>query len=134
MTTRRFVFGFLAAVAFLLLFTTESVAQFSSQPPLSPWLSLNNYNRGGVLPNYLEFVRPQQQAIQQFQSQQRQIQSQGAQQQQMQGDMDKILQQPRKTVNFGAQRPSAYNEYLHYYQGIPRRPVPYFSGTGGARR
>lgn len=123
-TLRHFIFrGLLIATAVsasVFWFAEQAAAQY--RPPLSPWLSLFNDNRGGVLSNYHTFVLPRQQIIQEFQTQERQIQSQAAQQQQLQGEVDKVLIQPRKTQSLGGNRAAGFGQHLHYYQGIPVRP------------
>lgn len=116
-------------------YAVEAGAQSSLPPPISPWISMFNYNRGGALSNYHTFVVPQQRAAQEFQAQERQIQAQGARQQQLQGEVDKVLNQPRKTINFGSRQPSGYGQYMHYYQnGVMRSPVPNFTPAATGRR
>lgn len=117
----------------IITFLTVGSASAQYQPTISPWLQMFNNNRGGALSNYHTFVRPQQMAIQEFQTQERQIRSQAAQQQQLQGEMDKILTTPRKTQSIGGNRAAGYGQHLHYYQGIPSRNHTNY-GYGAARR
>lgn len=134
---RRALAFLLVGVAFASVSISEASAQ--TQPPISPWLSMFNYNRGNPLSNYHTYVVPQQQAIQTFQTQERQIQTQGrqiqaqaAQQRSLQGEVDGVLGPPRKVGSIGGARGPGYRQYLHYYQGLPQGGVPSFSN--GQRR
>lgn len=146
MNTRRFDtlrnswFGVLGCVVVVLLLETVFAARCEAQAPLSPalspWLSLFNNNRGGVLDNYHAFVLPQQRAIQEFNTQRQQLQQQGSQiqmqgmrQRELLGELDKTLDAPRKTQSLGGANPAGYQQYLHYYQGLPARGVPYYNNT-----
>lgn len=112
---------------------TAPAANAQYQPSISPWLQMFNNNRGGALSNYHTFVRPQQMAIQEFQSQDRQLRSQASQQQQLQGEVDKIMNAPRKSQGIG-NRAAGYGQHLHYYQGIPARSHTNYGYGAGRRR
>lgn len=127
----KIIRSLLIVLAMTVLMTPSASAQY--QPTISPWLSMFNNNRGGALSNYHTFVKPQQMAIQEFQTQERQIRSQAAQQQQLQGEVDKILTAPRKSQSIGGMHTSGYGQHLHYYQGIPGRNHTNY-GYGAARR
>ncbi|MDR0705021.1 MAG: hypothetical protein LBF88_08535 [Planctomycetaceae bacterium] len=114
-----------------------------SSPALSPWLSLFNNNRGGVLDNYNEFVKPKQDMLRALQDQGNQLRQQGIRQQTMQGSMnqllndgstDRILAEPRQTKSIGGMNGAGFRQYLHYYQGgVQQGGVPNFSQPGRRR-
>lgn len=117
----------------------EASGQYSAQsaPTLSPWLSMFNNNRGGVLSNYHEFVRPRQEMYQAYQQQQQQLNRQNTQQRALQGEMnqllndgstDRILAEPRQTKSIGGMQGAGFRQYLHYYQGgMPQGGVPQYA-------
>lgn len=113
------------------MFQSEVKAQLP--PPISPWLNMFNNNRGNPLSNYHTYVRPEQQIIREFQSQEKQIRQQASQQQQLSGEMDKVLDMPRKKPSMGSSRGAGFGQHMHYYQNIPARPVPQFSTPGRCR-
>jgi hypothetical protein len=110
---------------------------------LSPWLSLFNNNRGGVLDNYNEFVKPKQDMLRTLQDQGNQLRQQGMRQQTMQGSMnqllndgstDRILAEPRQIKSIGGMNGAGFRQYLHYYQGgVQQGGVPNFSQPGRRR-
>ena len=105
--------------------TTESVSAQQARPPISPWLSLFNENRGGILDNYHTFVAPQLQMQQEFAQQGRQLQQQQAQQRDLQGQIDKVLNPPKKRPSYSSSNGAGYRQYLHYYSGLPQGGPPY---------
>ena len=132
-----FVIGFLFIVAAFSLYAEKVSAQATAQPALSPWLSMFNNNRGGVLSNYHEFVKPRQDMYQAYQNQQQQIRRQDVQQRTIQTEMkqllndgstDRILNEPRRTKSIGGMQGAGFRQYQHYYQGgMPRGGVPQFA-------
>lgn len=130
-TFRNIVLSGFALASTLFFFNVPVQAQSQLPPPISPWLSMFNYNRGNALSNYHTYVVPQQQAQKAYQSQQTQIRKQAAQQQVVQGEVEKILNQPRKVGSGASRSAGGYGQYLHYYQGgVSSRPVPQFSSPG----
>ncbi len=126
----------LVCLLFCAAFVTVSASSVSAQtqPPISPLLSMFNYNRGGAQSNYHAFVVPQQKAIQTFQAQERQIQSQGrqiqaqsAQQRSLQDEVGGVLNAPRQVGSIGGAKGAGYRQYLHYYQGLPQGGVPSYA-------
>ncbi|MDR2754367.1 MAG: hypothetical protein LBC20_01550 [Planctomycetaceae bacterium] len=115
-----------------------------SSPALSPWLSLFNDNRSGILDNYNEFVKPKQEMLRSLQDQGSQLRQQEMRQQTMQGAMnqllndgttDRILAEPRQTKSIGGMNGAGFRQYLHYYQGgVQHGGVPNFSQPGQRRR
>lgn len=127
----RILLRTLCFVAALFFFHSTVSAQLP--PPISPWLSMFNNNRG-PLGNYHTYVMPQQQAQQQAQQQQAQIRTQGTQQQMLQGEVDQVLNQP-KTAGSKSRAVAGYGQYSHYYKaGVAARPVPQFTNPGQRRR
>ncbi|MDR0337914.1 MAG: hypothetical protein LBI18_12570 [Planctomycetaceae bacterium] len=137
-------------VTFILLCVTVWVSVHSgniygqSSPALSPWLSLFNNNRGGVLDNYNEFVKPKQDMFRALQDQGTQLRQQDIRQRTMQSSMnqllndgttDRILSEPRQTRSIGGMNGAGFRQYLHYYQGgVQQGGVPNFSQPGSGRR
>jgi len=115
---RLFGFCLLAVV----LMTQEASAQ---SPPLSPWLSLFNDNRGNILDNYHTFVAPQIQMQKDFAQQEQQIQRQQAGQKSLESQLDKALNAPKKRASFAPGNGAGYRQYLHYYKGLPQGGPPY---------
>ena len=112
----RFV-GLLGLCVVAVVASTESAsAQYS--PPLSPWLSMYNQNRGGILDNYHTFVMPQFEAQKEFAQQQ-------SQQKDMQRQIDQILNPPKKRPSFTSSGGAGYRQHLHYYRGLPQGGPPY---------
>lgn len=126
-----FLFVPFAVLSLGLLLQVEARAQLP--PPISPWLNMFNNNRGNPLSNYHTYVRPEQQIIKEFQSQERQIRQQATQQQQLTGDVDKVLNMPRKKPSMGSARGAGFGQHMHYYQNLPARAVPQFSTPGRCR-
>ncbi|MDR2440957.1 MAG: hypothetical protein LBE12_16480 [Planctomycetaceae bacterium] len=112
-------------------------------PALSPWLSLFNNNRSGVLDNYNEFVKPKQDILRSMQNQGNQLRLQESRQQTMQGAMNqllndgstsRVLAEPRQTKSIGGMNGAGFRQYLHYYQGgVQHGGVPNFSQPGRRR-
>ncbi|MGL4594278.1 MAG: hypothetical protein ACRCUY_06070 [Thermoguttaceae bacterium] len=117
-------------------------------PALSPWLQLNNFNPGGLLDNYHTFVQPLQQSQSNFQQQNQQLQQLEYQARQSQAPSSQLLQggagfggvgsetllnAPRKSQSIGGAKGAGFNQYLHYYQGLPQGGVPKY-GFSGRRR
>lgn len=135
---KNILFGFLGLAVFCLVGVSEVSAQSAqSNPALSPWLSMFNNNRGGVLSNYHEYVKPRQEMYKAYQEQQQQLNRQGGQQRQLQGEMNqllndgstnRILNEPRRVKSIGGMQGAGYRQYLHYYQGgLPQGGVPQFA-------
>jgi hypothetical protein len=132
---------FLFAAALFSIYAANVSGQ--SSPALSPWLSLFNNNRGGVLDNYNEFVKPKQDMLRSLQDQGSQIRQQGSQQQALQGSMnqllndgstDRVLAEPRLTKSIGGMNGAGFRQYMHYYQnGVQQGGVPNFSQPGRRR-
>ncbi|MDR1963250.1 MAG: hypothetical protein LBQ50_05685 [Planctomycetaceae bacterium] len=111
-----------------------------SSPALSPWLSLFNNNRNGILDNYNEFVKPKQDMLRALQDQGNQLRQQGTQQQNLQGSMnqllndgstERVLAEPRQTRSLGGSNGAGFRQYMHYYQGgLQQGGVPNFSQPG----
>lgn len=114
---------------FTILFENAASAQ-ASNPALSPWLLMNNYNRGNALSNYHTYVRPQQQAIREFQTQERQMQQQQTRQQQLMDEVkniDNVLNAPQKKKAMGSSTGAGFNQHLQYYpQSYRQGNVPQF--------
>ncbi len=144
MTARlTIVFSVLSFVVLCFFVVDEISAQTlpaQPRPTISPWLSMFNNNRNGVLSNYHEFVRPRQEIYKAYENQQRQIQQQTAQQRVMQQEIrseaallndsssQRILAEPRRTKSIGGMQGAGFRQYLHYYQGgLPQGGVPQFS-------
>ncbi|MDR1269280.1 MAG: hypothetical protein LBK82_07125 [Planctomycetaceae bacterium] len=139
----------ISKLMFILLCVTVWVSAYSgniygqSSPALSPWLSLFNNNRGGVLDNYNEFVKPKQDMLRTLQDQGNQLRRNASTQQSMQGSMnqilndgstDRILSEPRQTKSIGGMNGAGFRQYLHYYQGgVQQGGVPNFSQPGRRR-
>ncbi|MDR2115714.1 MAG: hypothetical protein LBP87_04970 [Planctomycetaceae bacterium] len=112
-------------------------------PALSPWLSLFNDNRNGILDNYNEFVKPKQDMLRSLQDQGNQLRQQDMRQRTMQGTMNqllnddstnRILAEPRQTKSIGGMNGPGFRQYLHYYQGgVQHGGVPNFSQPGRRR-
>ena len=111
-------FALLFGLCAIAVVATAERASAQSRPPLSPWLSLFNENRGGILPNYQTFVVPQMQVQREFAQQERQIQQQQAQ-------INKALNAPKNRPSYSPSRGAGYRQYLHYYQGLPQGGPPY---------
>lgn len=139
----------------VVLLTISGNVSAQLSPPISPWMKMfdRNQNTGG-LGNYLGGVKPQmdyQKALSAQTNQLNNLQQQaqaamaaagtaggglgtgGSGSQNLAGRAgagldpnNTLLQPPRMIPNTN---PSAayYNQHLHYYQSIQRRPVPYFS-------
>jgi hypothetical protein len=139
----------ISKLIFILLCVTVWVSVYSgniygqSSPALSPWLSLFNNNRGNVLDNYNEFVKPKQDMFRALQDQGTQLRQQGMRQQTMQGSMnqllndgstDRVLSEPNQTRSIGGMNGAGFRQYLHYYQGgMQQGGVPNFSQPGRQR-
>lgn len=143
--------GILAAV---LCFSDTAVAQLS--PPISPWMSMFQ-RRTGPLDNYNAAVKPQQDALRNYQAQQRGLQQnqQAIQSLQRQNsapsiggsggidltsraagplDPNKTLLQAPREVPSGQANAAYYNNLLNYYQPMGQSRVPNFSQPGANRR
>lgn len=135
------MFVLLGVAVWILVYSGNLYGQSSST--LSPWLSLFNNNRGGVLDNYNEFVKPKQDMLRTLQDQGTQLRQQGIRQQTMQGSMnqllndgstDRVLAEPRQTKSIGGVNGAGFRQYLHYYQGgVQHGGVPNFSQPGRRR-
>jgi hypothetical protein len=133
-----------------------AVAQL--QPAISPWMGMFDRNRGaGSLGPYLSNVRPQQDMRKAYAAQASQLQSQQQALKSLQGGgggggsspmdlsgvmgggsagtQDKTLLQPPREIPSTQRSPAGFYQYLHYYpsNSLPRRPVPYYSTSGGRR-
>ena len=113
---KRFLGMVVACAASVLFLAPESTAQ--TKPAISPWLSMFNDNRGGVLDNYHTFVAPQLQMQKEFAQQERQMQQQQAQ-------INKALNPPKKRMGYSPSNGAGYRQYLHYYSGLPQGGPPY---------
>ena len=87
------------------------------RPTLSPYLSLLN-RRTSVLPNYFEFVRPQQQVISEFQRQNREIQRQQQNLQSVDRRIDS-MSRPGGATPTGVR--GGYMNYSHFYPSLGGR-------------
>ncbi len=116
----------MAACVGVLLFIA-STASAQTRPALSPWLSLYNNNRGGVLDNYHTFVAPQMQIQKDFQQQGQQIQRQQTEQRTLEDQINKTLNAPKKRASYSPQNGAGYRQYLHYYdaKSLPQGGPPY---------
>ena len=111
-------FAWLFAAWTLLVFSlVEGVAAQSPRPPISPWLSMFQSNRGNVLDNYHAYVAPQLHAQQEFSQQQTQNKD-------LQRQIDKALNPPKARPAGGGTN-AGYRQYLHYYNGLPQGGPPY---------
>jgi hypothetical protein len=136
-------------LTFILLSVSIGILAYSenvygqSSSTLNPWLSLFNNNRGGILDNYNEFVKPRQDMLRTLQNQGNQLRQQEMQQQVMQGSMNqllndgstnRILAEPHRTKSVGGMHGAGFRQYLHYYQGgVQYGGVPNFSQPGRRR-
>ncbi len=109
----------------LVVVLISNTASAQTRPALSPWLSLFNDNRGGVLDNYHTFVAPQIQVQREFAQQEQQIQQQQTQQKKIEGQIDKALNAPKKRPSYSPGNGAGYRQYLHYYSGLPQGGPPY---------
>jgi hypothetical protein len=137
---------FVLLIIVTLLFSVQTANVLGqSSPALSPWLSLFNNNRNGVLDNYNEFVKPRQEMLRSLQDQGNQIRQMESQPSSMQGSANqqllndgstgRILDEPRRVKSIGGMNGAGYRQYLHWYQGgMPHGGVPNFSQPGGRRR
>ena len=153
----RPILGSLLVAWFLPVMSNSVFAQLP--PPISPWMGMFDRNRtSGTLGPYLSNVRPQQDMMKAYAAQSSQIQAQQRVLQSLQsgtgssggssgsmdlsgvlggssGSQNKELLQPPREIPSTQRNPAGYYQYLHYYpqHSLPRRPVPYFSSSGGRR-
>ncbi|MDR3234120.1 MAG: hypothetical protein LBT46_10745 [Planctomycetaceae bacterium] len=149
---RKMFFRCLAVVVCLVmvhLCAGSAAAQLS--PPISPWMSMFQ-RRTGPLDNYNALVKPQQEALRNYQNQQQDIQrNQQAVQTLQQGgsaggidlmgrsssaplDPNRSLLQAPREMPSGQSSAAYYNNHLHYYQNLQQNRVPNFSSPGANRR
>ena len=119
-------FAWLFGLCIVVVIATAESISAQTRPPLSPWLYLFNQNRSGIgLDNYHTYVAPQLQIQQEFAQQGRQIQQQQAQQRNLEGQIDKVLNAPKKRPSYSSSNGAGYRQYLHYYGGLPQGGPPY---------
>jgi len=125
MKSRFARFHWLVGLGMMMIVVSAQSVSAQNRPPISPWLSLFNDNRGGVLDNYHTFVAPQLQLQKDFAQQERQIQQQQTQQRNLEGQISKALNPPKKRMSYSASNGAGYRQYLHYYNGLPQGGPPY---------
>jgi len=117
-------FIWLFGLCVVVVAMSESVSA-QTRPPISPWLSMFNNSRGNVLDNYHTYVMPQMQIQQEFAQQERQMRQQQMQQRSLEGQIDKVLNPPKKRPSYSSSNGAGYRQYLHYYKGLPQGGPPY---------
>ena len=118
-------FTWLFALGVLVVTMTAESVSSQTRPPISPWLSLFNNNRGNVLDNYHTYVMPQMQVQKEFEQQGQQLRQQQTQQRNLEGQIDKVLNAPKKRPSYSPASGAGYRQHLHYYKGLPQGGPPY---------
>ena len=118
-------FAWLFGLCIIAVIAMVESASAQTRPPISPWLSLFNENRGSILDNYHTFVAPQLQLQKDFAQQERQMQQQQTQQRDLEGKISKVLNPPKKRPSYSASNGAGYRQYLHYYNGLPQGGPPF---------
>jgi len=126
-------------------------------------MQMLNRREHGQVDNYNRLVKPQQDLMKAYAAQQSQLQAQQQALKAMQsspsggsgsgtgsrdilspgggssggssGATNNLLLSPPREIPSTQRSPATFTQYLHYYppQSMVRRPVPYFSPTGGRR-